>query len=391
MRGALAAAAAVLGYVCVAHTLADAVARKDPAFAHRLAPGDANIAARLAISLSGVEATSADRQRADLIAREAVLRDATAVLAVVALGINAEVRGDRSQARRLFAYSQDLSRRVLQAQLWGIEDAVARNDVAEALRHYDIALRVKSASAADLLYPVLASATTDPAIRAELVKTLAANPDWAQSFIAYMAGRGPDPRTTAAFFLSLSRVGVPVPETARTPVINALIEGGFLDAAWRYFATTGRAGDRRTSRDPRFAFDSEAPASLDWTPINDGSVTTSIQGGVFDFAAPASIGGPLLQQLQLLPPGAYRIVGHSSGIEQEARARPYWVLTCRKGGRELGRVPLPNSADANGRFSGRFSVPPSCPVQMLMLVARPSDAVAGLSGRIDHVQLAPAR
>jgi hypothetical protein len=353
-----------------------------------LAPGDARIAARLAISLSDAEATPADRQRADLIAREAVLRDATAVLAVVALGINAEVRGDRSQARRLFAYSQDLSRRVLQAQLWGIEDAVARNDVAEALRHYDIALRVKSASAADLLYPVLASATTDPAIRAELVKTLAANPDWAQSFIAYMAGRGPDPRTTAAFFLSLSRVGVPVPETARTPVINALIGGGFLDAAWRYYATTGRAGDRRASRDPRFAIDSEAPSPLDWTPINDGSVTTSIQGGVFSFAAPAGIGGPLLQQLQLLPPGAYRIVGHSSEIDQEARARPYWVLICRKDGRELGRVLLPNSADANGRFSGRFSVPPGCPVQMLMLVARPSDAVAGLSGRIDHVQLA---
>ena len=133
----------------------------------------------------------------------------------------------------------------------------------------------------------------------------------------------------------------------------------------------------------------ERPSQLDWAPINDGGLTTSIQSGVFDFAAPASVGGPMLRQLQMLPPGSYRLTGHSIGIEQADGARPYWVLTCQSG-RELGRVEVPNSSVSNGNFTGVFSVPADCPMQILMLMARPSDAVAGLSGQFDQVALVPA-
>lgn len=395
VRGAIGVIAAVLGYFCVTQALAQVVARRDAAFAYRLAPGTSQATARLAISLAGAEATTADRRRADALAREALLRDATAVLAVATLGSNAEVRGERERARRLFDYAQKLSRRDLPTQFWAIENAVARNDIAGALRHYDIALRTSSATAADLLYPVLASASADPEIRVALVKVLAAKPSWSESFISYIAGRGPDPRSTAALFLSLRRAGVAVPESAHAPIINALIARGFIGEAWRYYASLNPDADRRLLRNPRFAINKEAPSLFDWVAVNDGSVTTSIQsgleGGMFDFAAPASVGGPLLQQLQLLPPGTYRMAGHSNGIDQEERARPYWALSCRQNGAELGRVPLPNSTQGGGNFVGSFTVPASCPIQVLTLVARPSDAVAGLSGQIDYVQLAPIR
>jgi hypothetical protein len=65
-------------------------------------------------------------------------------------------------------------------------------------------------------------------------------------------------------------------------------------------------------------------------------------------------------------------------------------LQCREG-RELGRVVLPDSAEARGEFDGRFTVPQGCPVQMLALVLRPSEAVSGVSGRIDRLQLTPIR
>ena len=306
------------------------------------------------------------------------------------LGINAEVRGDKAMARRYFSYAQKLSRRDLRTQLFMIEDAVQREDIPGALHQYDMTLRVFP-DLGEMLYPVLASASVDPVIRHQLVKTLAGKPVWSNSFIGFAAGKGPDPKTTAALLLDLRRAGVAVSEIAQASTVNALIAGGHRDAAWSYFAMIRPGADRRRSRDPHFAANLDTPSQFDWTPVNDGlGLTTTIQDGIFEFAAAASVGGPILWQLQLLPPGTYRLSGHSIGIEQTASALPYWLLRCQNG-RELGRVEVPNSSTAKGTFTGTFSVPADCPVQTLILTARPSEAVAGLSGQIDRVELVPVQ
>lgn len=389
VRLGLAAVAVVLGYYGVTFSLAQVV-KRDPALAYRLAPYDGRITAAYATSLAGPDATIKDRARADALAKRALQQDPTAVAAVATLGINADVRGDKAAARRYFAYAQKLSRRDLRTQLFMIEDAVQRNDIPGALRQYDMTLRVQP-PLGEMLYPVLSSASEDPAIRRELVKTLAGKPLWGEGFIYFAARNGTNPKATAALFLDLRRAGIAIPEAARTDAINALMAGGQTDAAWSYYASIRPGADRRRSRDPRFAATLEVPSQLDWTPINDGSgLTTSIQGSMFDFAAPASVGGPMLQQLQLLPPGTYRLSGHSIGIEQAAGALPYWTLRCQNG-RELGQVEVPNSNVADGNFTGTFSVPADCPVQTLVLTARASDAVSGLSGQFDRVELVPAR
>lgn len=393
VRGTLAAMLATGGYVSVTQTFAQALARSDVARAQRLAPGNGRITARLAASLTGAQASGVDRARADALARDALLHDATAVAAVVALGVNAEVRNDRVKAERLFAYAQFLSRRNLQSQFWAIEHAVRKGNLADAVSHYDIALRTSSVSA-DVLFPIMASAIDDAEVRAALTKALAARPNWSEAFIGYVAGHGADPRSTAKLFVGLRRAGVSAPRSAVATIVNALVTGGFVDDAWRYYASVHPRADRRASRDANFTA-GEAPSLFDWVPVDDGTVTVSIQrdgqSGVFDFAAPASVGGPLLRQMQLLSPGTYRISGLTRGIEQERSAQPYWALSCHDSERELGRVALPNSAEANGRFTGIFIVPEGCAVQMLTLVARPSDAVSGLSGQISHVQLMPAQ
>src|SRR3546814_18949884 len=74
-------------------------------------------------------------------------------------------------------------------------------------------------------------------------------------------------------------------------------------------------------------------------------------------------GGPLLQQLQILPPGDYMLEGHSFGIEQPKRSRPYWILRCQAGG-EIARVDVPNPSQAGGRFQGTVSIPANCPEQI---------------------------
>lgn len=386
VRLALAAVVTLLGYYGVIFSVAQVVVGRNPALAYRLAPYDGRITGAYAAALVAVDVTPQDRVDADALAKRALQQAPMAVAALGTLGLNADTRGDTAAARRYFAHAQKLSRRDLRTQLFMIENAVQRGDIPGALHQYDITLRVLPALG-DLLYPVLASASTEPAIRRELVKTLAGRPLWSDSFIGFVSS-GSDPETTAALFLSLHAGAVPVLRTASARVINALIASGRADAAWPYYAAIHPDADRRRSRDARFAATPEAPSQFDWIAINDGSgLTSSIQSGIFDFAVPASVGGPMLQQVQLLPPGTYRLIGHSLGIKQAGGARPYWMLTCQ-GGPELGRIEVPNSSVANGNFSGTYIVPASCAVQTLVLIARPSDAASGLSGQFDRVELA---
>jgi hypothetical protein len=203
-----------------------------------------------------------------------------------------------------------------------------------------------------------------------------------------------DPRATANLYAALRQAGVAVPQGADATIVSALMAGGAIDAAWDYYRSVHPGADRRMTRDPTFLAGGDVASPFDWEAISDGGITTSIQrgdrGGVLDFSAPSGTGGPVAQQVQLLPPGRYRLVGHSIGIEQSGQAAPYWSLNCRDG-RELGRLPIPASASAGGRFAGDFTVPATCPVQALVLVVQPSDAVGGVSGQIDRARLSPIR
>lgn len=391
LRLLLATTAAAFGYLSVKHSLGLTL-KSDPELAHVLAPYDGRVTARVAQKLLTPDMQADDRAAAERLARLALRQDPTAVRAVITLGLTAQLRGDTAGARRLFAYADALSRRELQSQLWGIEDAVARNDISGALRRYDIALRT-SRSAPGLLFPVLAMAVDDPNIRPALAKTLARDPVWGPSFILYSSAHSP-PRAATIFFKELPSAGVQVTEEPRARLINRLIQGNFLADAWSYYSASGRSFDRRMSRDPHFNAKLAIPTPFDWTPVDTAGINSLIQpgedAGLFDFSAPATVGGPVLMQMQMLTPGNYQLEGRSIGIDQPESSRPYWVLSCHGGG-ELGRVVLPNSGEANGAFSGRFSVPAGCQAQSLTLVVRPSDLVTGVSGQISQVRIFPVR
>src|SRR3546814_16278132 len=72
--------------------------------------------------------------------------------------------------------------------------------------------------------------------------------------------------------------------------------------------------DRRQSRDPAFTNTVEARTVLDWSAVNGTGVSTAIlpeaQNGLCDFTVSMGNGGPLLQQLQMLPAGDYVLEGH---------------------------------------------------------------------------------
>ncbi len=387
MRGGLAAAALALGYVSTTRTLAYALVKGDPERAFALSPNDGRVAGALAQQIAGSE--GADRSRADRLARRALAAEPLAVKALTALAIDTQIAGDTPAARRLFVHSDALSRRELGTRLWLIEDAVARGDVPGALRHYDIALRTEP-TAPELLFPVLTQAIAEPAISAGLLDLLRTRPPWRDGFLGHVGAAGTAPADSARFFERAAARGIPVPEMARISVVNALVGSGAYDLAWNYYRSLRPGVDRRIARDPSFENQSDVRAPFDWMPIlNVAGVSVDIDGGAAQFAAPPVVGGPILQQVQLLPPGRYRLEGEVSDLDQSPDARAYWQLACTSG-RELGRVELPNASERAVGFGGDLTVGGDCPAQILRLVLRPTSNVGGTAGRLERLSLRPA-
>ncbi|WP_141396569.1 tetratricopeptide repeat protein [Sphingomonas adhaesiva] len=390
VRLALAVSALCLGGVAVSFSLAQVIARANPQAAYMLAPYDGRIAGLVAATLveSGATPTPAERRKAGELAGRALQQDPTAVSAVATLGDNAQDRGDIADARRWFGYASSLTRRDPETQRWMIEDAVSRGDIPAALRQYDIALRTTPSEAATL-FPILAAASAEPAIRAELIRTLAARPQWAPAFLHYAAGNSPTPQSLASLFIGLRRAGVPVPVRASNFAINDLVGSGSIAQSWAYYALLHPGARRDRSRDPTFAFATSDGSVLDWSVVDNGSITATTGPDGFDYAASAGMGGLVLEQLQVLPAGTYELVGRSRNIVQPTGLGPYWAISCGDG-RDIGRIEVAPSQENTGRFAGRLVVPADCPTQLLKLIIRSNDAVAGQAGRIERVVVRPA-
>lgn len=383
---------AVLGYFGVTASFANVAVKSDPERAHALAPNNGVVTAAHASGEFLLQPTPDERSEAARLARLALLQDGTAVEALTVLGFQAQLRGDEARADRIFELGTKLSRRELRPQLWAIEEAVSRGDIRDALRHYDIALRTSSA-ANNILLPILVSAIAEPKVRASLFPIMATRPVWADAFIAYAASSPSNPQAVVQFFREGQSLPLPVDDNHRAALVNALYAQGAVEDAWAYYQSFRSGAVRSPSRDPRFSLDAATRTPFDWQTATGTSLSAAILsnegGGLLDFAVPPSTGGLIASQVQLLPPGTYRLTGRSTGIEQPEQSRPYWLLSCADG-RELGRIVVPNSAEAQGQFGGRYVVPRDCPVQTLALIARSSNDIAGVSGQITMAQLTPA-
>lgn len=389
-RGGLALGLAVLGYVGSASSLAHVVAKVDPMRAHLMAPNNGVILADYAQTSFTRRPVKEANSAPARLARKALLAEPTAADALTVLGFQAQLRGDTAQADRIFSYSTVISRRELRPRLWAIEKSIARGDIAGALRNYDIALRTSN-DALSLLFPSLTAALAEPRIRAALLPVLDSDPVWKDRFLGYIAKTGIEPEGAIALFREGRAINLEASEDAKANLVNALVRQNKRSEAWAYYRTFRPGVRRDRSRDPNFALDT-AKSIFDWQPGTDARLSAAIlqhgDSGLLDFSVPPSVGGTLVSQAQLLPPGPYRLEGQSRGIDQPERSRPYWSLTCQDG-RELGRIVLPNSDQDSGRFTGRFDVPAGCVSQTLTLVARSTDDIMGVSGQIEKTRLIP--
>ena len=165
-----------------------------------------------------------------------------------------------------------------------------RNDVAEALRHYDTAMRI-SESVRPSLYPVLTEAMREPAIRARFLPYMNASTPWLEPFLRHAIGNSSDPASIVA--LAVEAGGFPEGPRFATRVpelLSVLVAQGDYASARRLFEVVA-GGD---------------PAILTTAPFNDE--TTGIALAPFTW-----------QPFQVDGIDSMFISGGQSGLELESR------------------------------------------------------------------------
>ncbi|MBZ6383760.1 hypothetical protein [Sphingomonas sanguinis] len=370
--------AAVLGggavamWVALGVTMDFTIARKTPAVSQRLWP--AGVTGRVA---EGRDFLAGNPTRAQVLAgrervRDAALREPVNTHALSILAAFDDYLGDKRMARTLFTLAERQSRRNVLAQLWLIEDAVARNDVPRAIRHYDRTMRV-SVEMRDTLLPILVSAGNNPEIRNALAATLRGRPLWWKDYMRQLAAKGEDGALLAA---SLA---------ATRPDLDDVQERVLAENVLRRMVTLGHGGDAARLAN-RIEGQSGAPPLLKdggfetgggllpfaWQLNEEGSLRAyrdAVPGGEglrIDVAGDTS--ATAAQQLLALAPGRYALTGRTGNIAEDRLSRPTIQLSCADG-KSLARFALPAAADSGTRFRFAFDVPGSCAVQWMAIVA----------------------
>lgn len=356
-----------------------------PATALRFVQADAPALARQA-ELTLVEAPdkpdAVARARAD--AREALGRDATLPAAWRTLAVT--LPEGSADTPRLLKVAQWLSRRDALTQIALIEERVGRNDIAGALRHYDVVLRISTAYD-PLLFPVLVAAASDPEIRPAFARQLVAAPMWRRRFLSYMADTGTPYMLRADIFAAMARVGaLPDRDIVAAWATSSSLEGKF-DAGERFYRLLAPAGASRTVRDGGFDR-GNGIAPFDWMLDTDGALNVAI--GTFEGDARLEMvsergdGARGARQLVRLRPGQHRFRAVTGDIDGYEGGLPYAALTCATTGATIARI---EGVSGARRLSGELAVPIDCFPQWLDLGLRQSPASTRNGTWIDTVTI----
>lgn len=383
-RVAVAISIVLAGAYAASQSLALTVGASATDLASRLAPSDARILAFRAKALTEGTPGSGNWTEATRLARQALLRDPLSGSAATTIGLYAATRNDYSAAAAALAYAQRNTRRDLRTNLWAIEYSVIRNDIPGTLRNYDIALKTSS-QAPDILFPVLGGAIADAPIRQALLSYLAKRPVWMVPFVRYVAEAAPDHKAGALLFADMRRRAIPLPGGAEASLLGSLVTDRDYATARSYLTATGVPVDR--SRHPTFDGNPVTASPFDWNVIDGAGVSAGIQHddatAVFTFSAD---GGPILRQLQLLPPGQYT-VSSTLSLGEPAAAVPSWTVQCLDGP-QLARLPLKHAAaDAKPVENGTFTVSDDCPAQWFTLVLPMADLAGEVEGEVRYAAI----
>lgn len=275
---------------------------------------------------------------------------------------------------RLVSLSVQTSRRDVGALLWLIEYGVAHDEIFDALKYYDLALRTNP-RVGGILFPVLAKAIDDAAIRAALAPVLARRPPWLAAFLEQAIA---NIRSPSDIVQLMERSG----GWPRRPPFLELQEGLVRQLAVKHqyqtikrLFLTQHGHNRELLYSPSFSPASLSPSSqmIGWklidSPTSGALARQRGDDSVFLMLFAASTDRRVVAQKMLfLDEGKYKLSVEYGSKEPVDGARFVFSLSC------LGGTAAYNLVTAGAyptkpllSMEVRFSVPKSCQGEILSL------------------------
>ncbi len=335
------------------------------------------------LDLARLSQTQDGRERLEQEARDHLVSEPLSARALRQLATARALAGDDSASERLHSLAERTSRRDLGTQLWMIERSAAAGDVAETLRHYDLALTTQPSSG-DILYPVLASAIADKAVSDSLVPYVRADRPWIRSFLATAL----DQASPAA----LSRlVALARPQTVKA-IMGRLLsrmarDEDFAAAHQLLMATAvGRAASASMAVSDRTTAPQLGP--FGWELARNDDVDATREGDGFVVRISSGASGLAARRVVILRPGRYRL-GYALQSQGGASASLSTDAQCLSGPK--GPVALPEvvtqARDTSTNIGHALSVPTGCGAVAIAFRVIGGDAQQDGMLRVDRIVL----
>jgi hypothetical protein len=381
-RFSLILGAAMLGWLSFAYAATMVVRERNPSLALSLVSNDA-IAITKVIDPKILFASSpSDIARTRASVRMAIKKQAISPSAVNMLALTNYADGKINEANIALRLSEKLSRREIPVQVGLIQNSVLRDNAAQALRHYDTALRT-SPAAQESLFPFMVAASGERVLLPAFTKILARGPEWRYPFYAALIEKTPSRENVALLYQAL--IGTPgaFHEEAAADLINRLANDKNYGLAYSVYVKAAPDAVKNPfifNRSSRFQpfdwvfFDNPAAGAFLASKDNKGRGTVSLF-----YRADASQDETVARKLVTLPAGRYRIRAEAQSDQDSGKALIYWSIKCAEG-------PVLSDIDNRNGTSVDFAVPvASCGAQIIDL--KVSSDVQAVSGQIDKVIL----
>ena len=371
----LTAGTLAISYLSAKNAIGNISRRQNPSLALSIVPSEPVALTFIADQQFIASQTPSSLGKVDRMARRALLRQPLNASAVRLMGYVADARGERDRARKLITTAAGLSRREFGAQLWLIEDAVARKDTFGALQHYDIALR-STESSGSILIPTLTGALGDPAVRKGLASYVRQRAAWVPAFLADAIANSNNPADVADILLRAGKL--PSNEEYRNisdSLLAKLAEKNMFSTFQQLYRSLPQS----------------RPTTLDSIGMNKDTVSLSYPvagwsiidhpaaGGRFSEAADNSVISArlfagsgerqlLMRKYTFYKPGSYRFKASYNVIQTTSNGQIQWNFQCLSANEN---TPIWQSIAPLNKSSGStkeaFTIPANCNNQQLSI------------------------
>jgi hypothetical protein len=380
LRFSLISGALILGWLSFAHATAMVVREANPALALSLVPNDAIAITKLIDAKALFAASPAGIVRTKRSVRVALKNQAVSSSTVRILALVHYAGGKINAANTALGLSEKLSRRDVSVQVGLIQNSVLRDNAAQALYHYDTALRTSPGAQASL-FPFMVAATGERALLPDFAKILGRGPEWRFPFYAALIEKTPSRENVALLYNALLGTAGAFHEEATADLINRLATDKNYLLAYSIYAQAAP----NAIKNP-FAFNQSSRFQpFDWLLFDNSAASAFLvshngeaQGAIgLSFRAEADQDQTIARKLVTLPAGRYQISAHVQSAKGAVGAFVYWSIKCADGQTLSGRD------NANGP-TANFVVPAvSCKAQWIDLnVSSKAQPISGEIGKV---------